>query len=189
MLQSDAKIRFPICHDRARALSRARPGSETPASRIAQFSQVRSAQSAAHGNEHVRAGLDQHPFIDGYEDLAIRFGLVGQYSPAPAPPHNPIGAVGVRTNLRVSPRRCADTPVLSAKTWNGRRTLRFMSGGDLFRLRFGFCFGFGIGGRLWSCHSRQVGSRVAPWLLVCRAGTPFRFANWPTCRARSPVNL
>ena len=32
----------------------------------------------AHGYEHVRAGLDQHAFIHGHEDLAVRIGLVGQ---------------------------------------------------------------------------------------------------------------
>src|ERR1039457_6732476 len=41
-----------------------------------------------------------------------------------------------------------ETPVFSAKMWNGRRTFRFMSASGMgclrFRLRFGFGFGLGL---------------------------------------------
>ena len=48
--------------------------------RIAQLTEVRSADRPAHGNKHVRAGLDQHPFINGHVNLALRFGFVDQNS-------------------------------------------------------------------------------------------------------------
>ena len=39
--------------------------------RFAQLAEVRSAHRPAHGHEHVRAGLDEHPFIHGHENFAV----------------------------------------------------------------------------------------------------------------------
>ena len=41
-----------------------------------------------------------------------------------------------------------DTPVFSAKIWNGRRTLRFMSVGGMFDLRLRFRLRLGLIGVL-----------------------------------------
>ena len=39
--------------------------------RLVQLAEIGSADGVAHGDEHIRAGLDQYPFIHGHENLAV----------------------------------------------------------------------------------------------------------------------
>jgi len=69
---------FHFRQDRAHALLLLVQGQKLLFYRIAQVAEVRSAQRPAHGNEHVRAGLGQHPFIHSHQNFPIRFCLVNQ---------------------------------------------------------------------------------------------------------------
>jgi hypothetical protein len=105
--RSGGENRFHFRHHRAHALLPFVQVQKLPLHRIAQLAEVRSANRVAHGNEHVRAGLDQHPFIHGHVDLALALRFRRSESRARAPRRSRVGVARVRTNPRASPQRCA----------------------------------------------------------------------------------
>src|SRR5208282_215727 len=48
--------------------------------RFMELAEIRSADGVTHGDEHIRAGLDQHAFIDGEVNRSVFFCFVSQYS-------------------------------------------------------------------------------------------------------------
>src|ERR1700690_1713340 len=46
--------------------------------RFMELAEIRSADGVTHGDEHIRAGLDQHAFIDGEVNRSVFFCFVSQ---------------------------------------------------------------------------------------------------------------
>src|ERR1039458_4430636 len=169
-----------------------------PLYRLMEPAQIRSANCVAHGDEHVHAGLDQHPLIHGYIDLAFRFVLVSQN--AGRERRNAVQPVGQESErafpcLRNDARNAGfvgeDLERQQYLKIHERRLLHVRPPGsalDLARVRTWF----------WVWNRRRVSGR--PWR---RAWTPLRLSPpaWRrclfpslrqsprSCRARSPGSL
>ena len=107
--------------------------------RVVELAKIRAADGVAHGDQHIRAGLDQHAFIDGDINRARPLSSRRSGFRAPAPQRSRAGGARVRTIRRAVSATMRETSVFSANISIGKKDLKIHAA--LRRLGLGFGLG------------------------------------------------
>jgi len=162
--RSDGEIQFPISPHQADASLVLVQGEKTPSLPHRAIDRGLFRRLPC-GRKRARpGGLDQHPFIHGHQNFPVRFYLVDQNARTSAATQSSRCGKSPNEPSRVS-ATMLDTSILSAKIWNGRRTLRCMRAVGMFDFRLRFRLGFGCGsGAVLAGTLRAASARPSVWL-------------------------